>query len=73
MNTVDLHQAFSWICDECGKRNFERAIAVEMSEEEKEFMCLEIGVNSDDGEWLKAPKIVKCIHCQSEFKVGMVG
>lgn len=73
MNTVDLHQAFSWICDECGKRNFERAIAVKMSEEEKEFMCLEIGVNSDDDEWLKAPEIVKCVHCQSEFKVGMVG
>lgn len=73
MNTIDLHQAFSWICDECGKRNFERAIAVEMSEEEKESMCSEIGVNPEEGDWLRAPINVQCVSCKAEYEVGMVG
>lgn len=30
--TVELHSAFVWDCDECGKENFERAIEGGMDE-----------------------------------------
>jgi len=69
MKSVELHQAFSWICDSCGHRNFERAIAVEMSEEDREELCYEAGVDPDEGEWLRAPELVICSKCKEEYKV----
>jgi len=34
LDKIELLQAFSWICPECGKRNFERAIELDDSEKD---------------------------------------
>lgn len=40
--TVELHSAFVWDCDECGKENFERAIEGGMEESAIEEAANEI-------------------------------
>lgn len=56
--TVELHAAFSWICPDCMKRNFERAIAVE----------IEYGFDKEDGgELLRIPSEVTCEKCGENF------
>ncbi len=71
---VDLMQAFSWICPECGKRNFEKAIAMEMdSEKEKE---IKEGISACDywmsftGGLFMGPSKVSCVGCNKKFEVN---
>jgi hypothetical protein len=77
---VELVQAFLWTCDDCGRDNFERAITVdpestegqevaeftrlatEDANESVQALGLEVG-----GDWLMAPRQVKCRHCGAEF------
>lgn len=28
MRQIDLHQAFMWVCEDCGRDNFERAVVI---------------------------------------------
>ena len=64
-----------WICDNCGRDNFERAITKEMSEEDKIDILREIGQIEDDedlpegfeGDTLYAPEEVECVHCGSKY------
>lgn len=63
METVELHQAFLWVCEECGTDNFARG--VELSPEEVERM----GVDpAEDGCYLMAPSEVKCSICEHQYK-----
>jgi len=69
MESVELHQAFSWICDNCGKRNFNRAVECDMPPEELKAAKEQFGIESwKDGSFLMAPKIVKCGNCKKEYK-----
>ena len=76
--SVELHLAFLWTCDECGRDNFARAVTVapesvdlenlpvgshEEGERIREF--LEAG---NEGGFLQAPTRVRCAHCHAEFK-----
>jgi hypothetical protein len=75
MGVVELHQAFAWDCEECGRENFERAVQAEMTPEEAKEFAAKQGVISEDelndpdfsGCFLMAPKSVKCKHCGNEF------
>ena len=70
MKSVELHQAFSWICDGCGKRNFERAIESEMSPEDEMAEKEKFGIDpGEEGMFLMAPRGVKCKHCDEEYEV----
>lgn len=40
---VEVHQAFMWTCDNCGRDNFCRAVRWEGAPEEKEQMLRDIG------------------------------
>lgn len=69
MESVELHQAFSWICDECGKRNFNRAVEYDMPPEELKETKKQLGIESwQDGNFLAAPRVVKCGNCKKEYK-----
>lgn len=68
---VELQQAFLWVCDECGRDNFERSRTVERGSEEwnevvKEFLDQ---TGCEFGEISTAPIAVKCGHCGTEFGV----
>lgn len=71
MSTVELHTAFMWDCPECGRENFTRAIACEMTPDElaeaeaaleSEGIGMEVG-----GGFVAAPKEVTCQFCNQSF------
>ena len=74
-DTVELLPAFSWLCDKCGKRNFERAFCIDLPFSPEEDEC-----DEDDDSFLDnyeeermfleeahGPNSVKCKFCQQEF------
>ncbi len=81
MRVVELHQAFTWICDDCGRDNFSRAIRVEpesiegqeiaqlvnraVAEANEATETLGLMVN---GDWIMAPEVVRCTYCKSLFR-----
>ena len=72
-NRVELHEAFIWDCDECGRENLLRAIpsTPPPAEEIRKMMNLEpyddVPESPDDG-WVFIPPNVTCTHCESAFE-----
>lgn len=67
MPDVELHPAYSWTCDECGRENFARAVVPESLEGE-----LPEGFDDEayDGvQWIMKPERVTCSACGAEFDV----
>lgn len=69
--TVELHQAFFWTCEACGRDNYARAIAISPdSPDGREFLRrLQIQGIKIQGEILATPTTVKCGECAEKFKV----
>lgn len=73
--TIELHPAYMWDCDECGRENFARAVYPELSEDEVRELAYDMGVieSADDdlppGMILMAPNKVQCIFCNAKFDV----
>lgn len=64
---VELHMAFMWTCDGCGRDNFERSVSVEPDSVDSLPVSLD-GV--PEGERVKIqsfPGQVYCTHCDCEF------
>ena len=67
---IEIHPAYVFDCDECGKENFFRAVNMEsnnfeLDEEQKEM--------SEDGWEFKAvyvPEFVECEFCKARFEIG---
>lgn len=69
MDTVELHTAFMWDCNECGTENFERAIRPELSEEEIQEMREDFDLQEgEEGFFLMAPKEVVCSTCGTKYQ-----
>ena len=62
---VELHQAFLWTCEECGRDNFERAITHEPGDDDEDEIP-----EGFEGVWLTAPTEVTCKHCGEEFDIA---
>lgn len=69
---VELHPAFKWTCDECGRTNFTSAVVAELSPEERKEM-LEAGMTPTTGDWLIAPAEVECQKCGTTFETKESG
>lgn len=69
MKEVELHLAYAWDCDECGRENFERAIIAEFSPEEWDEMRAE-GIDPRTGNWVTNPDEVTCRACGAVFKAA---
>ena len=70
MESVELHLAFSWICDYCGHRNFERGITLEEREEEGwEYEPLDEEEEDDEYDYVVAPEEVTCENCDATYTV----
>jgi hypothetical protein len=78
MQTIELHQAFFFICDDCGRDNFARGDIVspekinpseidtgyeELTENLREYLA-------NGGTLTKAPDRVTCGHCGAQFQVA---
>jgi hypothetical protein len=80
MDTIELHQAFVFTCEDCGRDTFVRAVEIspeamegtEMDDETRESLtdaneaAEACGINVG-GTWLMAPDTVTCSHCGAEF------
>jgi hypothetical protein len=66
MKTVELHTAFAWTCDECGRDNHCHGIHFVPTPEDK--ACTDEDGVPDDGGWMLAPNEVTCAHCGEKFK-----
>lgn len=85
MATAELHGAFVWDCDECGKENFERAVegnideAALMADENRihgELVAFGVEGEGEDRaadmlmqRILVAPETVTCKHCGQTHEV----
>ena len=63
--TVELHAAWRWDCDECGRENWIRGIHLEdehLSQSQREIL--------DEAEWwVLYPERVECSECKSSYYV----
>lgn len=67
---VEVHTAWVWDCDECGRENFERAQTLEADEQEIAEMRDEYGVQPwETGDFVAWPESVTCAHCNETFDV----
>jgi rubredoxin len=54
-----------WDCPNCGRENFQRAIILAITEEDRE----EMGLDSDDGScWQSYPNVVICQYCKTSYE-----
>jgi hypothetical protein len=65
-SAVEMHPAFLWTCDSCGRHNFVRSVAFEpesarLTDEQRQ------AVEEMPGGWFSYPETVQCPHCGSEF------
>lgn len=74
MPSVELHSAWVWDCDSCGRENLEHGVTVEMTPEEAKAQAEAMGEPEAAegmvrGEWMTQPVKVTCAHCAAEFDV----
>lgn len=66
--SVELLDAFMWLCPECGKKNFAQAVTIEMSDKDKkEIFSLEPWEDTPPGDFLSMPNVVSCVGCKEKF------
>ena len=65
---IELHAAYMFDCEMCGRENFIRAISPEFSDEEKDELKKEMGIEEDGlADLLLLPEKVICQFCNVEF------
>jgi rubrerythrin len=71
MASVELHPAFLWTCDECGRDSFARAILVDpesLDAADRERLDAILGEGWDGAEALMAPAEVTCPYCGATYE-----
>lgn len=71
MTKAELHHAFVFDCELCGRESFVRAAAVESPDvaDMLDAACgMEPGTHAD---WYTTPRTVRCGHCMAEFDVDV--
>lgn len=78
MQEVELHQAWLWTCENCGRDNFARSITVEfdsVEEKEEAFRAVyhldpfeELPESWDQCDCVTCPERVECDFCEAVFK-----
>jgi len=69
MDTVVLRAAFEWKCPKCKAGNFNRAVAVEFTDSDREELLELFDLKEDEvGDMIQAPAIVKCGKCLEKFR-----
>lgn len=73
MTTIELHPAFSFDCDSCGREGFHRGVVVAFSAEDMATIAdlyQTEGVELAAGVWHFKPATVECTHCGAVFSVA---
>ena len=79
MLKAELHLAFFWICEECGRDNFCRSINTSPADMPEDMVqdLRERGMYDPDagvgGQFSTRPDTVTCCHCESVFEAQDAG
>lgn len=66
---VEMLPAYWWMCDACGRDNFERGVVPSLSPADEESVKEQLGVDVlDTGVLLTYPDSVTCAYCQTSFE-----
>jgi protein-arginine kinase activator protein McsA len=65
MEKIQLQTAFTYVCPNCGKRNFVKGINMEQSKEDEELFKNQI---NKEGYFVVIPEIVTCYNCKTSFE-----
>ena len=66
---VELHLAYSWTCDDCGRGNFTHGMSPEYDTELEWQMKEHFGYGiNDGGQFMMRPDKVTCGHCGETFE-----
>jgi hypothetical protein len=66
--SIELRPAFVWDSENCGREIFVRGLAPEMSDEDREQLEEDFGIEEGmKGDFLCAPEVVECPYCKVEF------
>lgn len=77
MQKIELHDAFIWDCNECGRENVQRAVARQVEIDDPDEVALvrqELGLEPDEalpedlGLMVSFPAKVVCRHCETEYE-----
>lgn len=77
MTKVEMRPAYEWICEDCGKSNFESCIVAEMSDGERLEQVKRMGLVDEfqtempeelQGDFVTYPDNVTCGHCGTVFE-----
>lgn len=71
MESIQIQQRLWWRCPNCRKGNFIRRVPVELSQEEREALEVQLGCSNLDAASLsRVPDVVYCKRCELEYVVG---
>lgn len=70
VKTVELRTAYAFDCEHCGRENFVRAVVAELSEDERDELRSEHGVDGITGSMVTIPTTVTCCCCKQIFKTS---
>lgn len=69
VRSIELHPAFVWTCEDCGRENFTRVVRLEpelvpdLIPEDRRAE-----VEGREGDWCLAPDRVTCAYCGAEYE-----
>lgn len=68
---IELHPAFVFDCDSCGRENFVRSVVREFDEETVAEMREDHGIQPwEVGDFQMAPESVTCKYCGCKYEVN---
>lgn len=67
MRKVEMHKAYRWMCEDCGRDNF--LLGVQITGQQREELAAEVGCPVEDvpEDLIGFPKKVTCPFCESQF------
>ena len=68
MSTVELHLAFRWICDSCGKDNYCNSASLSKDDFAAMRHLVDGELPEDDGVFQTMPSIVTCSNCGEKYE-----
>lgn len=64
---IELRTCYVFDCEECGRENLVRPIAVEMTDEIVAELVELDEYDHEPGHWVRMPETVACGHCGARF------
>ncbi|WP_422932055.1 hypothetical protein [Singulisphaera sp. PoT] len=66
--SVELHPAYAWSCDECGRDNYATAIVRQLGKDELDELIEQTGIEAIACGMIGHPSRVRCVHCGCSFQ-----